>query len=244
MKAHAVASRLALVIATATATLALGALEPVRLDWGATQVNGLPEGWKVLTFDKISRHTRYSIVSEDGRHVVKAEADASASGLVHPLDLDPRAYRTLRWRWKVENLLDKADLQRKRGDDYPARIYVTFAYDPARASFTQRMRYEAARMLRGEYPPHAGLNYVWDAKAAPGTVAPNAYTDRVRMIVVESGSARLRQWTTYERDIFEDYRSAFGEDPPRISGVAIMTDTDDTGESAVAYYGYISIAAP
>jgi hypothetical protein len=244
MTNRSAASRLVLAIAAATTPLAIGAEPPLRLGWDAAQANGLPQGWKALTFEKISRHTRFTLVSEDGGYLVKAEADASASGLVHPLDLDPRAYRILRWRWKVENVLAKADIGSKQGDDYPVRVYVTFAYDPARASIGQRMRYEAARMLHGEYPPHAGLNYVWDAKAPAGTVVPNAYTDRVRMIVVESGTARLGQWTAYERNVAEDYRRAFGEDPPRISGVAIMTDTDDTGESAVAYYGDISIAAP
>ncbi len=61
------------------------------------------------------------------------------------------------------------------------------------------------------------------------------------MIVVESGPARLRQWIGYERDIVADYRRAFGEDPPPISGVALMTDSDNTGESVVAYYGDIAL---
>jgi hypothetical protein len=148
----------------------------------------------------------------------------------------------LRWRWKVENLLAKADVGRKQGDDYPARIYVAFAYDPGRASVGQRMRYEAARVLYGEYPPHAGLNYIWEGKLPAGTIVPNAFTDRVRMIVVESGAGRLGQWAEYERDIYDDYRRAFDEEPPRISGIAIMTDADGTGESAVTYYGDIFLA--
>ena len=96
-------------------------------------------------------------------------------------------------------------------------------------------------MIYGEYPPHAGLSYIWEGKAAVGSVVANAYTDRVRMLVVESGAARLGQWLEYERDILQDYRTAFGAEPPLISGVAIMTDADDTGESALAYYGEISL---
>ena len=75
-----------------------------------------------------------------------------------------------------------------------------------------------------------------------GTIVPNPYTDRVRMIVVESGAARLRQWLAYERDIVADYRQAFGEEPPPISGVAVMTDADNTGEEVVAYYGDIALS--
>lgn len=233
----------ALTFALMTAAAAVSAAEPLRLGWSAPEADGLPKGWAPMTFKKISRHTRYRLVQQqDGSYAVKAEADASASGLIHPLDLDTREHRVLRWRWKVENLLAKADVGRKQGDDYPARIYVAFAYDPARASVGQRMRYEAARMLYGEYPPHAGLNYIWEGRTPAGTVVPNVFTERVRMIVVESGAARLGQWIEYERDIYDDYRRAFNDEPPRISGIAIMTDTDGTGESAVAYYGDIFLS--
>jgi hypothetical protein len=147
----------------------------------------------------------------------------------------------LRWRWKVENLLAKGDVTRKQGDDYPARIYIAFAYDPKRASVGQRIKYEAARLFYGEYPPHAGLNYIWDSKAPPGAVVPNPFTDRVQMIVVDSGPAHVGEWVSHERNIYDDYRKAFKEEPPMISGVAIMTDTDNTGESAAAYYGEIGL---
>jgi hypothetical protein len=59
------------------------------------------------------------------------------------------------------------------------------------------------------------------------------------MIIVESGAADLNRWVTEERNVYEDYKAAFGEEPPSISGVAIMTDTDNTGESATAFYGDI-----
>jgi hypothetical protein len=236
------AMRIVITVVIAAAALASHGGEPLRLGWNAPAADGLPQGWKPLTFKKIPRHTRYQVVSENGTYVVRAEADASASGLIHPLDLDPHERRVLRWRWKVSNLLERADIRRKDGDDYPARIYVAFAYDPARAGVGQRIRYEAARLIYGEYPPHAGLSYVWDGKAPVGTTVPNSFTERVRMIVVESGPARLGQWVAHERDIYDDYRNAFGEEPPRISGVAIMTDSDGTRESVVAWYGDISLS--
>jgi hypothetical protein len=95
------------------------------------------------------------------------------------------------------------------------------------------------KLLYGEYPPLAAINYIWESKAPVGTMVPNPYTDRVMMFVVESGSAKLHQWVNEERNVYEDYKKAFGEEPPMISGVAIMTDTDNTGESAIAYYGNI-----
>ena len=94
-------------------------------------------------------------------------------------------------------------------------------------------------MLYGEYPPLAAINYIWESKAAKGTIVPNPFTERAKMIVVESGAEKLNQWVAEEHNVYDDYKQAFGLEPPMISGVAIMTDTDNTGESATAYYGDI-----
>ncbi|RPJ08088.1 MAG: DUF3047 domain-containing protein, partial [Deltaproteobacteria bacterium] len=124
-------------------------------------------------------------------------------------------------------------------DDYSARIYITFEYDPSKLGFFEKVKYETVRLLYGQYPPLAAINYIWDSRTPIGTVVPNPYTSRAMMIVVESGEAKVNQWVCEERNVFDDYKKAFGEDPPKISGVAIMTDTDNTGESATAYYGDI-----
>jgi len=202
--------------------------------------SGLPAGWKPLTFKNIDKHTVYSLVKDGDAVVVKAESQASASGLIRDIKIDPREFPILQWRWKVGNILKKGDVRRKEGDDYPARIYVTFEYDPQKLSFLDRTKYGLVKAFYGQYPPLAALNYIWESRAPKGTLVPNPFTERAMMIVVESGADKLNQWITEERDILEDYRKAFGEDPPLISGVAIMTDTDNTGESAVAYYGDIS----
>ncbi|MDE3050519.1 MAG: DUF3047 domain-containing protein, partial [Nitrospirota bacterium] len=67
----------------------------------------------------------------------------------------------------------------------------------------------------------------------------NAYTNFAQMIVVESGPQKVGAWVDEERNIYEDYKRAFGEEPPMINGVAIMTDTDNTKDVATAYYGDI-----
>jgi hypothetical protein len=59
------------------------------------------------------------------------------------------------------------------------------------------------------------------------------------IVVIESGKEKLNKWVIEKRNIYADYKNAFKDEPPMISGVAIMTDTDDTGESATAYYGDI-----
>jgi Protein of unknown function (DUF3047) len=206
---------------------------------GAEAGGSFPAGWKPLTFKNIDKHTVYSLVKDQNVVAVKAESQASASGLIREIKVDPREFPILQWRWKVENVLKKGNVHRKEGDDYPARIYVTFEYDPQKLSFLDRTKYGLVKAFYGQDLPLAALNYIWESHAPKGTLVPNPFTDRAMMIVVESGTEKLNQWITEERDILEDYRKAFREDPPMINGVAIMTDTDNTGESAVAYYGDI-----
>jgi hypothetical protein len=201
--------------------------------------NALPAYWKPFTFKKIKRHTTYTLVKDGDTVVIKAVAEASASGLTREIKINPKEYPTVQWRWKVKNILKKGDVYRKEGDDYPARLYITFEYDPSKLGLLERAKYEAVRLLYGQYPPLGAINYIWESKAPIGTIVPNPYTNQVMMIIVESGEANLNQWVSEERNVSDDYKKAFGEEPPMISGVAIMTDTDNTGESATAYYGDI-----
>jgi hypothetical protein len=206
-----------------------------RMEEGGT----VGQGWQPLEFRKIERRTRYALVRDGDAVVLRADADASASGVVHRLDGPAAARPMLSWRWKIADVVGAGDPRRKDGDDYAARVYVTFRYDPSRVSAVERAKYALAKQLDGEYPPHAGLTYVWDARLPPGTVLPNAYTDRVRMIVVRSGAAEAGRWVAETRNVLEDYRRAFGEEPPPVSGIAVMTDTDQTGGRATAWYGDI-----
>ncbi len=198
-----------------------------------------PDGWKPLTFKKIERHTTYTVVKDGDTTAIKAVSEASASGLTREITINLKEYPIVQWRWKVANVLKKGDVTKKEGDDYPARLYITFEYDASKVSFFKKAQYEAVRLLYGQYPPLGAINYIWESKAPKGTVVPNPYTDQVKMIVVESGTANLNQWVSEERNVYEDYKKAFGEEQSLISGVAIMTDTDNTGESAMAYYGDI-----
>jgi hypothetical protein len=196
------------------------------------------DGWTPLAFKKIPTPTAYELVVDADTVVVKATSNAAASGLTKPVHIDPSTFPVVRWRWKVENVLSRSDVTRKSGDDYPARLYITFEYDPAKVSFGKKLKYKAGRVLFGDIPI-AALNYIWDTKTAVGTIVDNAYTDFAKMIVVESGGAKVGEWVEESRNVYEDYKQAFAEDPPVINGVAIMTDTDNTKDRAVAYYGDI-----
>lgn len=202
--------------------------------------DGFPPDWQPLTFEKIKTHTRYTPVTDpQWGTVIRAETAGGASGMVKKTEIDLATHPVLEWRWKVENVFAKGDVASKKGDDYPARIYVTFAYDPKELGFAERTRFQLAKLVYGEYPPIAAINYIWANKAPRGTMVPNAYTKRVMMIATDSGSSKTGTWVTNRVNVAKDYQRAFGKKPPKISGIAIMTDGDNTKGHTVAFYGDI-----
>ncbi len=205
----------------------------------ASEGSAWPDGWTPLIFKKIEKQTTYRLVKDGGATVVKAVSEASASGLTRAITINLTDYPIVQWRWKVTNVLKKGTAMKQEGDDYPARLYMTFEYDADKVGFFKKAQYEAIKLLYGQYPPLSAITYIWDSALPKGTVLRSPYTERVTMIVVESGVERLNQWVSEERNVYEDYTKAFGNEPPMISGIAIMTDTDNRGESAVAYYGDI-----
>jgi hypothetical protein len=220
--------------------------EPERIEVGSFShsQDHFPEGWEPLLFPKVPRHTTYTLVRDEaGVSVVRADSRASASGLVRSLEIDLRRTPIVRWRWRVEGVLSKGNVRRKDGDDYPARLYVTFRYEPDRVSGWRKLKYLAARAIYGDLPI-AAINYIWASHAERGLMIGNPYaSDNVKMVVIESGNSQAGSWREEKRNLYADYRAAFGEEPPLIQAVAIMTDTDNTGEAVVAYFGDIVFEA-
>jgi hypothetical protein len=199
----------------------------------------VPGGWRVWTLSKFKKATEYRLVDDSGRIVVKASARASASGLVHPIKLDPGMYPLLSWRWKVDELIPTADNTRKNTEDSPVRVVVSFAGDTASLPLEERVFFDNIRLVTGQQLPYATLMYIWENRASTDSVIPNRHTSRIKMIVAESGRDKLGAWQEVTRNVVEDFRRAFGETPGEITAVGIMTDTDNTGEQAHAYYGDI-----
>ena len=181
---------------------------------------GLGAEWTAKVF---KGETAYRVVAQGSGHVLQAESRGAASGLVHKLDLDPRATPILTWRWKVAGTIPQGDERSKAGDDYAARVYVIFPH--------------------WFFPKTRTLNYIWANHLQKGEFLPNAYTANAMMIAVQSGPQLAGQWLAERRDIVADYRQAFGEDPPRIGAIAVMTDTDNTGARATAWYDDLVLSA-
>ena len=199
--------------------------------------DGLPEGWQPWTLSRFKRPTEYRLVPENGATVVRARASSSASGLVHQLDLDPAQYRLLQWRWKVDQLIPGADNTRKSTEDSPVRLVISFAGDLDKLPFDDRLFFDQIKSFTGQQLPYATLMYIWENRAPKNSIIPNPHTSRIKMVVAESGRDKLGVWQDQSRDIYADFKRAFGEEPGRITSIGIMTDTDNTGENVHAYYG-------
>lgn len=192
-----------------------------RLDVARFAADGLT-GWESKSFEG---ETHYRIIDEDGRQVLRADSDGSASGLYRRIHIDLERTPVLNWSWKIDDILPGADERTRDGDDYPARIYVVFSG----GLLFWRTR---------------AINYVWSSHQPAGSVWPNAYTANARMIAVDSGADRAGTWVAHRRDVRADYRRVFGGEARRAHAVAIMTDTDDTRARATAWYGDIWFSAP
>jgi rSAM/selenodomain-associated transferase 2 len=225
-------------VAPADAQPAAAPIEALRVT-APLAADALPAGWYLLAFHGVARQTRYAVSRDEEGWALHAQSDRAAAGVYRPLDLDPRVYTVITWRWKIERLLERLDPTRKAGDDYPARVYVAFRYEPEREGIWERTKFEFYRALYGEYPPGAVISYVWESRLPPETAYPSPYTARARTIVVRSGPAELGRWVEERRDVYQDYRRLFGAEPSRLAGVAVMTDTDDSGERAEAWYDAI-----
>jgi hypothetical protein len=202
-----------------------------------------PADWVLQPIPGVARQTRFDLVDDAGTIVLRGRADSAAASLRHAVDVDPAKTPLLRWRWKTDRVLAGADMTAKTGDDYAARLYVFFDREPAQMSFGERTLYRIGRARYGDQLPAAALSYVWDNRQPVGTVRDNAYTGFVKMVVASSGKTREGQWSTLSRDVAADYRRAFGTAPPRIIGIAVAVDTDNTGESTVSYFGDVRFDA-
>ena len=199
------------------------------------------ENWKPLHFSKIKEHTKYSVDKEDGSFHLKAESNASASGIIFKKEFNIFEHPKVRWRWKISNVYRKGNVEEKAGDDCPIRIYVIFKYDPDNASFGQRIKYGFAKAIYGEYPPHSSLGYIWESRKHDKNILSNPYAAESKMIILQTGAENAGKWIEQEVNIIDDYRKAFGEDPPAVASLAIMNDSDNTGESAISYVDYIEV---
>jgi hypothetical protein len=206
----------------------------------------LPEpgsaAWRSLGFPKMPGHTKYEVVEIDGTTAFNAIATCSASAMYVPaqaIDLSSTPVR--RWRWKVEDGIDVGDERSKTGDDFAARVYVMFAFDCDNASLWERAKHAVAQRVYGETVPGNSLSYVWSSRAEVGSRWESPYTVATHVLVKPSGAGS--GWVEEQADVVADYRGAFASEPTPLLSVAIMSDTDNTCQDAIAYFADLRLTA-
>ena len=209
--------------------------------FSAGRVGEAPPGdWSPFVVSPFASRTEYRLVESNPRVVLEARADGSASGFYRRIHIDPRRHPVVEWRWRVLEPLARTDPRVPSRDDSPARLVICFHGDAKRLDIGERSTLRLYKALTGEMLPYAMLMYVWASDAPVGTIASSVYTEKIQMIVVENGGSRTGKWREFRRNVLEDYRHAFGEEPSDIVAVGVMTDADDTRGKARAQYGDIS----
>jgi Protein of unknown function (DUF3047) len=208
--------------------------KPYNIDFGQKGV-----GWTHQPLSKLKRDTVYTLEQEGSGTVLHAVADSSASLYAALIKKGLHLPPILSWRWKTDALVPGADNRDKKREDAPLRMIVAFDGDKSTLPEVEQARFKRAKKLFGRDLPYAVLMYIWSEQVPVETVIPSAHTSQVKMLVASTGAGGLGKWQTVRRTFAEDYRRAFKADPGRVLGVAVMTDTDNTGSKAVGWYSNI-----
>jgi hypothetical protein len=201
-------------------TSAVAAAAPDLFDGFA---DGWRERWKLENW--FAKPTRYEVVEDAGVRALHATSRDAHAGLVRRVEIENPSAARLAWRWKVRAPLAGNTRERERaGDDYAARVFVVF--ETSLNPFRTR-----------------AINYVWAAHEPTGAAYASPYARSVGIVVVRSGAAEAGRWHAESRDVIADYRAHFGEAPKRISAVAVLVDTDNTGREAEAWFADLRLEA-
>jgi hypothetical protein len=200
----------------ALVALALAAAPLAQAAPGTFSTDGLT-GWQAQAFR--GRHeTQYRLVDDHGTRVLQADCNAGASGLIWAGPIDLKSTPRLSWRWRAQSLLPVKDERSKEGDDFVLRVYVV--HHGGLAFWRTRT-----------------LVYVWSSANPAGGDWPSAYTANAHVIALRGGSQGLGEWQPESRDVRRDFHDFLGLDLDVADAVAVMSDCDDSGAAARAWYG-------
>jgi hypothetical protein len=205
--------------------------------FSAMRAGGPLAPWTPVTIAFGKRRTHYELVDDNGNVVLHAVADNAASALGNAKPFDLFRMPVLAWRWKIAGLIETADPRKASREDAPARIVLEFDGDVKRLPLLERGIYGIAEHVAGRALPYATLMYIWTNDGSVGTVIANPRTRRIQMIVASSGAAGVGAWQALRRNVRDDFRRAFGEEPGALTAVGVLTDSDNTDGHAEAWYG-------
>lgn len=172
-----------------------------------------PKGWKVQEW-----HGRADIgvVKTQFGNAIHLKSAGTSSAVYKDLPIDLKEFPNLNWRWKVTRVPKGADVRNKSTDDQAAQVYVVFLKWPVQVNSKL-------------------VGYIWDSSAPEGLTVRSPKTKNTRYVVVKSGAAGLGDWFQEKRNVYEDYKALFNEEPPKAGRVSIMIDSDDTKSAAESF---------
>ena len=173
--------------------------------------------FKTLQVKKVKGETTWSLGTNEKGNFIKAEAEGKGSGLGKEVKINLLETPFINITWKVEKDLSGIVENTKKGHDYAARVFVI--------------------KKTGSTPlSNRAINYVFSSNNVVGRNWPSPYTKKSIDYVLSSTKENLNTWVTVKANVKEDFMRLLGIDILDISGVAIMTDTDNSKLKAVAYY--------
>lgn len=196
--------------------------------------------WKPMTIP-LKRKTEYKGVKHQGKIAIRANAKSSASGIAAKLDVDLTKTSNIVFNWYADALIVGADNSERNTEDSPLRIILSFDGDKSTLSGKEQRFHDRAKLLTGREMPYATLMYIWENNQPVDAVLTNPHTSTIKKVVVSSGPGDLMKWKAFKRNIVKDYTDAFGKLPGKLTGIALMTDTDNTGTNITAYYSDIRL---
>ena len=198
-------------------------------DFENEPIGGLPGGWYNRDLKRKANHPEeallyhYSIQEENGNQFLYFDhTDARHLNLPLKQRPDLNVYETpiLSWKWRVEEIPEGAD---ETGDDndVAASIYVVF--DMGRVALFKKVP--------------KSIRYTWSSTLKKGS-DHSIFFGNQKIVVLESGNENVGSgWIQVKRNIVEDYRRLFGDDPPKKPlAILILSDGDSTNKNAIAYY--------
>ena len=227
--------------AFAVAAFAQTAPEIPRFSTG--KAGAVPPEWKHLPLASFKNNSDYTLVVEDGAVVLHAMSHNAASFLATPVEFDPRQFPVLSWRWKVAQNVAGASTTEQSKEDSPLRVMVAFDGDASKLPLKDRIASKAAQSISGQALPYATLMYIWGEKVAVDSITTSSRSARIKMLAVAADDQGVGRWQSYSRNLVDDFKRAFGEEPGKVISIQVMTDTDNTGADANAYCGDIGVGA-
>jgi Protein of unknown function (DUF3047) len=171
---------------------------------------GHPSGWQL--HEKTGK-ADYKVVQDSGIPALRLRSEDTSFALQKAVDINPSLYPVLSWKWKVTKLPDGGDFRKSNADDQAAQIFLAFSNRKT-------------------------IAYIWDTTAPAGAVENASAVPfvSVKAIVVRSGSGDAGRWITETRNVWDDYKALYGDDPPVLAGIRIQINSQHTATSGESYF--------